>query len=434
MDYNIIILMIIIGLSMLQLVWLVFRKPADHSREILLYLGTLREQLTAATGELRQDISGQRKELTEQVRESRLDLDKRLSQFNQHQLEVFDLLNRQITNLVNSNEFRFNRLHDETSQALEKMRHQMGERLEAMRSDNSIQLEKMRQTVDEKLHQTLEERLGRSFRLVSDHLEKVQKGLGEMQSLAAGVGDLKKVLSNVKTRGILGEIQLLNIIEEIMTREQYELNAAVVPGKDVRVEVAIRLPGKNDEQQMLFLPIDSKFPMDKYQSLTDAYDSGCATEIGLQGKELRKAIIQAAKDIRSKYVAPPYTTDFAIMFLPVEGLYAEISRQGDLLYVLRSEYQILVAGPSNLSAFLSSLQMGFRTLAIERRSSEVWTLLSQIKSEFGKFGDALEKVQKKLSEANSAIDQAGVRRRAMERKLNKVEELPINSLPVKSVL
>lgn len=434
MDYNIIILMIIISLSLLQLVWMVFRKPADRSREILLHLGTLREQLTAATREMRQDISGQRTELTGQVRESRLDLDKRLGQFNQHQLEVFDLLNRQITNLVNSNEFRFNRLHDETSQALEKMRHQMGERLEAMRSDNSIQLEKMRQTVDEKLHQTLEERLGRSFRLVSDHLEKVQKGLGEMQSLAAGVGDLKKVLSNVKTRGILGEIQLLNIIEEIMTREQYELNAAVVPGRDVRVEVAIRLPGKNDEQQMLFLPIDSKFPMDKYQSLSDAYDSGCAAEIGLQGKELRKAIIQAAKDIRSKYVAPPYTTDFAIMFLPVEGLYAEISRQGDLLYVLRSEYQILVAGPSNLSAFLSSLQMGFRTLAIEKRSSEVWTLLSQIKSEFGKFGDALEKVQKKLSEANSAIDQAGVRRRAMERKLNKVEELPSNSLPVKSVL
>jgi DNA recombination protein RmuC len=311
---------------------------------------------------------------------------------------------------------------------------QVSDRLELIRVDTQQQLEKMRATVDDKLHQTLEERLGRSFKLVSDHLEKVQKGLGEMQSLAAGVGDLKKVLANVKTRGILGEIQLLNIIEEIMTPDQYALNVAVVPGRDSRVEVAIKLPGNKEEQTHLFLPIDSKFPMDKYQNLSDAYDLGCTVEIARCSKELHKAILVAAKEIRTKYVAPPYTTDFAVMFLPVEGLYAEISRQGDLLYTLRSEYQILVAGPSNLSAFLSSLQMGFRTLAIEKRSSEVWTILGQIKTEFGKFGTALEKVQKKLSEANSAIDQAGVRRRVLERKLSKVEELPVPTLPLKSVL
>ncbi len=434
MDYTLILLIIILFLSLFHLIIAGLRRPSDHSNEILQRLSTLKEQQMSATIDLRPEICSQRKELMEQVRDSRHDLDDRLIKFNQNQLEIFELLNRQVKDLVHTNELRFNRFHDETSQALEKMRQQIADRLETIRSDNNLQLEKMRATVDEKLHQTLEERLGRSFRIVSDHLEKVQKGLGEMQSLAAGVGDLKKVLSNVKTRGILGEIQLLNIIEEIMTPEQYELNAAIVPGIDVRVEVAIKMPGKKNDQQYLFLPIDSKFPMDKYQALADAYESGSVIDISHQGKELKKAIIQAAKDIRSKYVSPPYTTDFAIMFLPVEGLYAEISRQGDLMYILRSEYQILVAGPNNLSAFLSSLQMGFRTLAIEKRSSEVWTLLSQIKNEFGKFGDALEKVQKKLTEANSAIDQAGIRRRVLERKLNKVEELPSSSLTVKSVL
>lgn len=434
MDYTLILLIAILFLSLFHLLIPGFRRPSGHSNEILHQISTLKEQQMSATIDLRQEICSQRKELMEQIRDSRHDLDDRLIKFNQNQLEIFELLHRQVKDLVHTNELRFNRFHDETSQALEKMRQQIADRLETIRNDNNLQLEKMRATVDEKLHQTLEERLGRSFRIVSDHLEKVQKGLGEMQSLAAGVGDLKKVLSNVKTRGILGEIQLLNIIEEIMTPEQYELNAAIVPGIDVRVEVAIKMPGKRNDQQFLFLPIDSKFPMDKYQALADAYESGSVLDISHQGKELKKAIIQAAKDIRTKYVSPPYTTDFAIMFLPVEGLYAEISRQGDLMYILRSEYQILVAGPNNLSAFLSSLQMGFRTLAIEKRSSEVWTLLSQIKNEFGKFGDALEKVQKKLTEANSAIDQAGIRRRVLERKLSKVEELPSSALSVKSVL
>jgi DNA recombination protein RmuC len=412
----------------------IFQRPIDHSQHLLAAITSLKDQQMMLSGDLKQEIANQRREIMEQLRDSRQDLDSRLIKFNQHQLEIFEMLNREVKDLVNSNELRFNRLHDETSQSLERIRQQVSERLDLIRVDNTTQLEKMRATVDEKLHQTLEERLGKSFQIVSEHLEKVQKGLGEMQALAAGVGDLKKVLSNVKTRGILGEIQLLNIIEEMMTNDQYVLNCALVPGRDVRVEVAIKLPGHKEELQNLFLPIDSKFPMDKYQTLVDAYEAGCTLEITHRSKELQKAILLSAKDIRSKYVEPPYTTDFAIMFLPVEGLYAEISRQGALLHTLRSEYQILVAGPSNLSAFLSSLQMGFRTLAIEKRSSEVWTILGEIKTEFGKFGSALEKVQKKLSEANSAIDQAGVRRRALERKLNKVEVLPNKPLPVKSVL
>ncbi|MCB0689979.1 MAG: DNA recombination protein RmuC [Saprospiraceae bacterium] len=420
-------------LILIQFVLFWQRKPEDFQNTLTSIVGSLKDQLNACQLDLRNEITGQRRELTDQLSGSRQELQVQLDQHNQHQLKVFELLNGQVKDLVSSNESRFNRLQDETAKSLEKIRLQVSERLEVMRQDNNKQLEQMRATVDEKLHQTLEERLGRSFKVVSEHLEKVQKGLGEMQSLAAGVGDLKKVLSNVKTRGILGEIQLLNIIEEIMTKEQYQLNAVVVPGKDFRVEIAIKLPGKNDDHKTLFLPIDSKFPLDKYQALTDAYESGCAAEITNKSKELHRAIILAAKDIRSKYIAPPYTTDFAIMFLPVEGLYAEISRHGDLLHTLRTEHQILVAGPSNLSAFLSSLQMGFRTLAIEKRSSEVWTLLSEIKTEFGKFGTALEKVQKKLSEANNVIDQAGVRRRAIERKLNKVEELP-EGPTVKSVL
>ncbi|MDH3651458.1 MAG: DNA recombination protein RmuC, partial [Saprospiraceae bacterium] len=333
----------------------------------------------------------------------------------------------QIKHLVQSNEERFVRMQETTVLALDKIRGEVDKRLQSMQTDNNQALDKMRHTVDEKLHQTLEERLGRSFKLVSDHLEKVQRGLGEMQSLAAGVGDLRKVLSNVKTRGILGEIQLLNIIEEMMTPDQYSLNVATVPGRESRVEVAIKFPGRGKEESIVYLPIDSKFPMDRYQVLLDAYESSCPDQVQQSTKELSRALITCGKEIRKKYISAPYTTDFAIMFLPVEGLYAEVSRQTDLLYRLRTEYNIMVAGPSNLSAFLSSLQMGFRTLAIEKRSSEVWALLSEIKTEFGKFGIALDKVQKKIKEANSAIDQAGVRSRAIKRRLNKVEELPDSS-------
>ncbi len=376
------------------------------------------------------EISANRREQHEISRQNRVEMTDSLEKFGHKQMKIFDMIDTRVERAMKDTEGRSEKLEKNVLQTLNRISDQVDKRLQVLQKDNAEQLEKMRETVDEKLHQTLEERLGRSFKRVSDHLEKVQMGLGEMKSLAAGVGDLKKVLSNVKTRGIMGEIQLLNIIEQVMTPDQYELNVPTIPGRDTRVEVAIKLPGKANADNAtngkgLRLPIDAKFPMDRYQALSDAYEVGCQDQIKTASTNMQRAILSAAKDIREKYVAPPYTTDFGIMFLPVEGLYAEVCRQPDLIFKLKSEYQIIVAGPNNLSAFLSSLQMGFRTLAIEKRSSEVWSLLAEIKTEFGKFGMALDKVQKKLTEANNVIDQAGVRRRAVERRLNKVEELPV---------
>ena len=291
----------------------------------------------------------------------------------------------------------------------------------------------MRETVDEKLHKTLEERLGHSFKMVQDSLEKVQLGLGEMQVLASGVGDLKKVLSNVKTRGTLGEIQLGNILEQLLTADQYGMNVATIPNSANHVEFAIRFPGKDKSDTPVWLPIDSKFPMDRYEILMNSYEKGKTDEIEVAHKELVRTIKAMAKDIRDKYIEPPYTTEFGILFLPVEGLYAEVARQPGMLEELQREYRILIAGPSNLAAFLNSLQMGFRSIAIEQRSSEVWKILGKVKSEFGKFGDVLDKVQRQLSTASSTIERAGVRSRAIEKSLKNVEELPsgedLNELP-----
>ncbi len=413
---------IVVLLGVCNIVLHLRRNPMTE--ELSQGLEGISSQMGQSMQSLKEDLTQNRLETGRTAKDLRMELGQSLGSFGERQMQVFKVVNAQVSQLMDSNEKRFERLQHTTVESLDKIRHEVDKRLHAIQSDNQVHMEKMRSTVEDKLHKTLEDRLGHSFRLVSDHLEKVQKGLGEMQNLAAGVGDLKKVLANVKTRGILGEFQLLSIIEEIMTLDQYSLNINLVPGRDSRVEVAIKLPGKQADDTYLYLPIDSKFPMDRYQRLIEAYDLANQDEILVQTKELQRALVTAAKDIRRKYVSPPYTTDFAIMFLPVEGLYAEVCRQPGLVHRLKSEYQVLVVGPNNLSAFLSSLQMGFRTLAIERRSSEVWTLLSEIKTEFGKFGTALEKVQKKLSEANNVIDQAGVRRRAIERRLNKVEELP----------
>jgi DNA recombination protein RmuC len=286
-------------------------------------------------------------------------------------------------------------------------------------------LEKMRETVDEKLHKTLEERLGQSFKLVSERLEAVQKGLGEMQTLANGVGDLKKVLSNVKTRGVLGEIQLGNILEQIMAPEQYEANVKTKKGSNDHVEFAIKLPGKDDEGNVVYLPVDAKFPQEDYVRLQTAYDEGDITGIETANKALVQSIKKFAKDIRDKYIDPPNTTDFGIMFLPIEGLFAEVVRQPEVVALLQREYKIIVTGPTTLAAMLNSLQMGFKTLAIQKRSSEVWQILGAVKNEFGKFGDVLEKAQKKINEANKELDNlVGTRTRLMLSKLRKVEELP----------
>jgi DNA recombination protein RmuC len=288
-----------------------------------------------------------------------------------------------------------------------------------------IKLEKMRETVDEKLHKTLEERLGQSFKIVSERLEAVQKGLGEMQNLANGVGDLKKVLSNVKTRGVLGEIQLGNILEQIMAPEQYEANVKTKEGSNDHVEFAIKLPGKDDHGKEVYLPIDAKFPQEDYVRLQTAYDVGDVAGVDAANRALVQSIKKFAKDIRDKYIDPPNTTDFGIMFLPIEGLFAEVVRQPEVVALLQREYKIIVTGPTTLAAMLNSLQMGFKTLAIQRRSSEVWQILGAVKTEFGKFGGVLEKAQKKLNEANKELDSlVGTRTKMMLSKLKKVEQLP----------
>jgi DNA recombination protein RmuC len=310
-----------------------------------------------------------------------------------------------------------------TEKKLDSVRDTMETKIGDLQKQNDAKLEEMRKTVDEKLHQTLETRLGESFKQVSERLEQVHKGLGEMQTLATGVGDLKKALSNVKVRGILGEYQLENLLEQFLSPEQYSKNIPTRPGSNERVEFAICMPGNNEGEPTIWLPIDAKFPTEDYIKLTDAYESGNLNEIDAYKKLLINRVKASAKDIRGKYIEPPYTTDFGIMFLPFEGLYAEVLRLG-VFETIQRDYKVTIVGPTTLSAFLNSLQMGFRTLAIQKRSSEVWELLGAVKTEFGKFGVTLEKTKKKLNEAANDIDSASIRSRAIERKLRNVQELP----------
>nr|AGS53941.1 DNA recombination protein RmuC [uncultured bacterium contig00109] len=291
-------------------------------------------------------------------------------------------------------------------------------------ADNNAKLEKMRETVDEKLHKTLETRLGESFKLVSERLEMVQKGLGEMQGLASGVGDLKRVLSNVKTKGVLGEYQLGGLLEQILPPAQYARNVKTRAGSADNVEFAVKIPSKDNSAKTIWLPVDAKFPTEDYEKLNAAYDSGNTDEIEYYKKELEKKIKLFAKDIKTKYVDPPNTTDFAIMFLPFEGLYAEVLRIPGLLETIQRDFKISITGPTTLAAFLNTLQMGFRSLAVEKRTSEIWELLGAVRAEFGKFGEVLEKTKVKLDQASKEIDNAGTRSRAIERKLRDVQTLP----------
>lgn len=310
-------------------------------------------------------------------------------------------------------------------QKLDKMRETVEERLRLLQEDNSKKLEQMRATVDEKLHATLEQRLGESFKIVSERLELVHKGLGEMQTLASGVGDLKKVLTNVKTRGVWGEIQLGNLLEQVLTPEQYARNVATRKGSSERVEYAIRLPGRDGAgDNIVWLPIDAKFPQEDYQRLLEAQEQANQLMADEAGRLLEVRIKSEARSIREKYINPPNTTDFAIMFLPVEGLYAEVLRRPGLCEMLQREFRVVITGPTTLAALLNSLQMGFRTLAIEKRSSEVWALLGAVKAEFVKFGNILDKTKKKLQEASNSIDSAATRSRVIQKKLNNVQELP----------
>lgn len=341
------------------------------------------------------------------------------------------LLDKKLTNIQDAVHISGKQNREELALSLKSfeakvdgMKESVEKRLSAIQEDNSAKLEKMRETVDEKLHKTLETRLGESFKLVSERLELVQKGLGEMQNLATGVGDLKKVLSNVKTKGVLGEYQLGAILEQLLTPAQYESNVKTKKGSNDLVEFAVKIPSKDDSSRTLWLPIDAKFPTEDYTRLMTAYDIADISEIEAGTKALKNKIELFAKEINKKYIDPPNTTDFGIMFLPFEGLFAEVLRIPGLFESIQRTYKITITGPTTISAFLSSLQMGFRSLAVEKRTSEIWELLGTVKSEFGKFGDVLEKTKQKLDAASKEIDSAGVRSRAIERQLRDVQELP----------
>ncbi len=373
-----------------------------------------KDEMTRARMESATAARQGREELTAALKifgDSQLSRMMEIANLQKNQLDIFS---RQLTTLTQANESR-----------LERMRTTIEERLKLMQDDNARKLEQMRVTVDEKLQSTLEKRLGESFKQVAGQLEMVYKGLGEMQALAANVGDLKKVLTNVKSRGTWGEIQLGALLDQILTKEQYEMNVATRKGSKERVEFAIRLPGRDDDASgAVWLPIDAKFPQEDYQRLVDAQEQANprAAEEAARGLEVR--IRNSAKDIREKYINPPDTTDFGIMYLPTEGLYAEVLRRPGLSETLQTEHRVVLAGPTTLAALLNSLQMGFRTLAIEKRSSEVWALLGAVKLEFGRFGDILEKTQHKLREASNTIEDAARKSRTIERKLRKVQELP----------
>ena len=315
-------------------------------------------------------------------------------------------------------------LSESNERRLAEVRQVVEGRLHALQEGNEKKLEQMRATVDEKLHATLEQRLGESFRQVADRLEQVHKGLGEMQGLARDVGSLNRVLTNVKTRGIYGEVQLAGLLEQVLAREQYAANVETVPGSGARVEFAIRLPGRREDGLPLWLPIDAKFPREDYERLLDAQERADAAGVEVAAKAIESRLKLEAKTIRDKYIAAPHTTDFAILFVPTESLYAEALRRPGLAETLQRDYRITLAGPTTLLATLSSLQMGFRTLALEKRSAEVWQVLGAVKTEFMKFGEVLAKTRKKLEEAGNTIDAAEVRTRAMARQLRSVEALP----------
>ncbi len=341
-------------------------------------------------------------------------LSNRIRDITDRQKDQLEIIEERLQKLTKTNEEKFEKLQDKVSKQLTEIQEK-----------NEKKLEEMRVTVDEKLHATLEKRLGESFKIVSDRLELVHKGLGEMQTLATGVGDLKKVLANVKDRGTWGEIQLGNLIEQVLTKEQYEKNVKTKKGSNALVEFAIKLPGKGKlKEDIVWLPIDAKFPLEDYQRLVSARESADIPLIEESIKKLERSIKDAAKDISTKYLDPPNTTDFAFMFLPIESLYAEVLGIPGLFDTIQREYKVTIAGPTNFMAVLNSLQMGFQTLAIEKRSSEVWKLLSVVKTEFSKFGDILENTQKKLDLASKSIGDATRKTRTIERKLRNVHELP----------
>ena len=383
--------------------------------------------LSPFQSDMRDEFARNRKEASETAQSQREELRNNLGAFEKrlddNAKAQQDLLRERFEDLLKQ-------LHNQGKQSLDAVkdvRETVEKQLKEIRDDNGKRLEEMRKTVDEKLQDTLEKRLGESFKQVSERLELVHQGLGEMQTIASGVGDLKKVLTNVKTKGILGEYQLANIIEQMLPREQYEENVATRPGSNERVEFAVRMPG-NSANEVVWLPIDSKFPLNGYETLLAARESGDVSAIEAAEKALTSTLEKFAKDISTKYVEAPYTTDFGVMFLPIESLYAEVLRHPGVFETLQRKYRITVTGPTTMSALLNSLQMGFRTLAVTKRSSEVWKILEEVKSEFGKFSTHLEKVDSNLAKAKKSLEELrNTRTNVMQRKLRDVATLDAGS-------
>lgn len=421
---------LLVGLVLLLQVLLVFLLwwgPRAGGRESELALTLLRQDVSAGFERLerglREGLALSRKEAADMAfreREERSQSSTQLAQsLSRHLGQLGSLQGERLEGFARE----LSRFSQGLDERFVQLRSSVEARLQAMQTDNAGKLEEMRRTVDEKLHATLEQRLGESFKLVSDRLELVHRGLGEMQTLATGVGDLKRVLTNVKTRGSWGEVQLAALLEQVLTAEQYGCNVATRPGSSERVEFAVRLPGKLDETPV-WLPIDAKFPMEDYQRLLDAQDRCDPLAVEEAAKAIELRLKAEARSIREKYVAPPHTTDFAILYLPIEGLYAEALRRPGLADTLQREWRVSLSGPTTLAAMLNSLQMGFRTLAIEQRSAEVWAVLGAVKTEFGKFGEALAHTRKKLDEASNSIGKAETRTRVLSRHLKGVEALP----------
>lgn len=417
---------VVIGLATLALLLaLLRRRPGVDLSPVQSRIESIERGQERTSRELREEAARSRDEFGSQGRSLREEISSTFKGFNDSVLtQLTQLLGLEQQQLDSFSE-KLNALTKSNEDKIGELKTTVEVRLDRIQTDNAGRLEEMRRTVDERLQGTLEKRLGDSFRMVSERLEQVHKGLGEMQSLASGVGDLKKVLTNVKARGTWGEVQLGNLLEQVLSPDQYAQNVATKEGCAERVEYAIKLPGRDeDESKILWLPIDAKFPKEDYERLVEAADRGDTAAVEDATRCLEARIKLEAKDIKTKYLDPPHTTDFGILFLPTEGLYAEVLRRPGLADFIQREHRVIVAGPTTFYALLNSLQMGFRTLAIQKRSSEVWTVLGGVKTEFEKFGAVIDKIQKKLLEASNEIDNAKKRSRALARKLRDVEELP----------
>ena len=410
--------MILIGVNAVTVMLLIYvlarlqKLSTDDSSEKLLLM--LQEQFRIAREESAHAFRDLREEVRDSISKSNSDLGRTVGELGRSQLGQLTSIQEHVRNLTDSNQKR-----------MESLQKTISEQLQQLQQSNEKRLDQMRETVDEKLHNTLEKRLGESFKLVSERLEAVQRGLGEMKTLADGVGDLKRVLTNVKARGTWGEVQLGSILDQMLTPEQFDANVKTKQGSNDMVEFAIRLPGIGvDSDKIVYLPIDSKFPQEDYVRLMDAAEQADQDAVASAIKGLVRGIKVFAKDIGQKYIDPPHTTDFAIMFLPTEGLYAEVIRQPGLVEELQNTHRVVITGPTTLAATLSSLRLGFRTLALEERSAEVWQVLSAVKTEFRNFAEVLTRMKKQVSTVANTLEQTGVRTRAMERKLKNLETLP----------